>query len=62
MNKAIIAKGKDRGCIAHDSLFWVSLKHLKPHRGFGDLGRMVIYFQQDGEHCYQFSGSWGTSS
>ena len=30
-------------------------------RGFGDLGRMAIYFQGAGEHWLLFSGSWRAS-
>ena len=31
-------------------------------RGFGDLGRMTIYFQGAEEHWQLFSGIWGASS
>ena len=30
-------------------------------RGFGDLGRMAIYFQGPVEHWLLFSGHWGAS-
>ena len=31
-------------------LFLWNFTHLGPPRGFGDLGRMAIYFQGAGEH------------
>ena len=38
-----------------------SVSDMAP-RGFGDLGRMAIYFQGAGEHWSLFSGIWGASS
>ena len=35
---------------------------LRAPRGFGDLGRMAIYFQGAWEHRWLFSGIWGASS
>ena len=32
-----------------------------PPRGFGDSGRMAIYFQGFGEKGHSFSGIWGES-